>query len=86
MSPRKKELNEQIRESRRLQILDAALTVYVRFGYNGADMDAVAAEAGLAKGLVYYYYKTKQELFRAMFQWALSKSAEMAYIFCLQPE
>ncbi|NLO38053.1 MAG: TetR/AcrR family transcriptional regulator [Ruminiclostridium sp.] len=81
MSPRKKELNEQIRESRRLQILDAALTVYVRFGYNGADMDAVAAEAGLAKGLVYYYYKTKQELFRAMFQWALSKSAEMSDTF-----
>ena len=55
MSPRRKELNEQIRESRRLQLLDAALTVYVRHGYNGADMDAVATEAGLAKGLVYYY-------------------------------
>lgn len=81
MSPRKKEQNEQLRETRRLQILDAALTVYVRFGYNGADMDAVAAQAGLAKGLVYYYYKTKLDLFREMFQWALSKCAEMSDTF-----
>ena len=78
MSPRKKEQNEQLRETRRLQILDAALTVYVRFGYNGADMDAVSAQAGLAKGLVYYYYRTKQDLFREMFQWALEKSMEMS--------
>lgn len=81
MSPRKKEQNELLRESRRLQILDAALTVYVRFGYNGADMDAVAAQAGLAKGLVYYYYKTKQDLFREVFQWALGKSMEMSDAF-----
>lgn len=81
MSPRKKEQNEQLRETRRLQILDAALTVYVKFGYNGADMDAVAAQAGLAKGLVYYYYKTKQDLFREMFQWALGKSTEMSDAF-----
>jgi AcrR family transcriptional regulator len=81
MSPRRKEQNEQLRESRRLQILDAALTMYVKSGYNGADMDAVAAQAGLAKGLVYYYYKTKQELFRAMFQWALNNTMEMSDAF-----
>lgn len=81
MSPRKKEQNEQLREARRIQILDAALTVYVRLGYNGSDMDLVAAQAGLAKGLIYYYYKTKQDLFRAMFQWALDKSMEMSNRF-----
>jgi AcrR family transcriptional regulator len=81
MSPRKKEQNEQLREARRLQILDAALTVYVRLGYNGTDMDIVAAQAGLAKGLIYYYYKTKQELFREMFQWALDKTAKLSEEF-----
>jgi AcrR family transcriptional regulator len=70
VSPRRKELNRDIREKRRIQILDAALTSYIGKGYNGTDMDQVAAEAGLAKGLLYYYYTNKQELFRAMFDWA----------------
>jgi TetR/AcrR family transcriptional regulator len=70
VSPRRKELNDDIREKRRLQILDAALTLYIRQGFNGTDMDQVAAEAGLAKGLLYYYCKNKQDLFRAMFDWA----------------
>jgi len=57
----------EVREIRKRQILDATLTAYIRFGYHGADMDIVAKEAGLAKGLVYYYYKTKQELFAELF-------------------
>jgi len=65
--PRDPEQNAQVRETRRKQILDAALTVYIRYGYHGTDMDAVAKEAQLAKGLVYYYYKTKKELFVALY-------------------
>lgn len=74
MSPRNKEQNEQVRQARRQEILDAALTVYVRLGYNGTDMDIVAAEAGVAKGLMYYYFKTKRELFRAMFEDVMEKA------------
>jgi len=61
--PRNFEQNARVRETRRKQILDAALTIYIRYGFHGTDMDAVAKEARLAKGLVYYYYKTKKELF-----------------------
>ena len=71
MSPRNRQDNEEIREKRREQILDAAMSVYIDQGYNGSDVDQVAETAGLAKGLIYYYFKTKQELFRAMFDWAL---------------
>ncbi len=39
-------------------------------------MDEVASAAGLAKGLVYYYFKTKQELFREMFEWGLNSLAD----------
>ncbi len=70
MSPRKKEQNDELREKRRGQILDAALSVYIDCGYNGADMGEVAEKAGLAKGLAYYYFRNKQELFKAMFEWA----------------
>jgi TetR/AcrR family transcriptional regulator len=71
MSPRKKEQNDELRDKRRAQIFDAALSVYIECGYNGADMGEVAEKAGLAKGLAYYYFKSKQELFKAMFEWAV---------------
>jgi AcrR family transcriptional regulator len=65
--PRSAEQNALVRDERKKQILDAALTVYIRCGYHGADTDIVAREAKLAKGLVYYYFKTKQELFAELF-------------------
>lgn len=67
--PRNSEKNAMVREERRKQILESALSVYIRFGYHGTDMDAIAEEAQLAKGLLYYYYKTKNELFKELFTW-----------------
>jgi AcrR family transcriptional regulator len=77
MSPRKREQNEELRDMRRAQILDATLTVYIECGFNGTDMDQVAEKAGLAKGLVYYYFKTKLELFKAMFENAFTATFEL---------
>lgn len=65
--PRTKEQNELVRENTRRKILDTALSLYVRYGYSGTVMDRVAKEAGIAKGLLYYYYKTKNILFRDLF-------------------
>ncbi len=75
--PRNSEKNAEVRETRRRQILDAALTVYIRLGYHGTDMDTVAEEAKLAKGLLYYYYKTKKELFIELYNWMFNE----AYLF-----
>jgi len=36
---RSPEKDALVRETRRKQILDAALTVYIRFGFHGTDMD-----------------------------------------------
>jgi len=76
--PRNPEQNEELRENRKKQILDAALTVYTRYGYHGADMDVVSKEAKLAKGLVYYYYKTKKELFIELFTWMLNEGCSLS--------
>ncbi len=53
-------------ERRRPFVLDAALRVFVEHGYTGASMDAVAAEAGVSKPVVYGCYPSKEELFRAL--------------------
>lgn len=76
--PRTVEQNTIVRETRKKQILEAALTVYVRLGYYGTDMDTVAAEAGLAKGLVYYYYKTKKDLFEELFEWMFKEGEDFS--------
>lgn len=53
-------------EHRRPQILDAAFAVFLREGYFGASMDAIAREAGVSKPVVYSAYPNKDELFVAL--------------------
>jgi TetR/AcrR family transcriptional regulator, transcriptional repressor for nem operon len=47
----------------RRKILDAALTVFRREGFEGAGVDAVMAEAGLTAGGFYAHFKSKEALF-----------------------
>lgn len=66
--PRSKEDNEKIRIERMSEIKNAAIRVYALKGYLGTQMDDIAKEAGLAKGLLYYYFKSKTELFKFVFK------------------
>src|SRR5947209_8074000 len=43
-------------------ILDAARTVFSRKGYAETAVDDVAEEAGIAKGTLYLYFKSKEQL------------------------
>lgn len=54
---------EREKEARRTQILDAAARVFSNKSYLEATLDEVAAEAELAKGTLYLYFKNKQDLF-----------------------
>ncbi len=49
-------------QRRREDIVQAALRVFDRDGFEGARIDDVAAEADVAKGTVYLYFKNKQAL------------------------
>jgi TetR/AcrR family transcriptional repressor of bet genes len=60
------------REARRSQILQAFATVLAEHGYAGATIAAVAAEAGVAPGLVHHHFKNKEELLSALLQNLLS--------------
>jgi len=52
-------------ESRRSQILEAALTVWVRDGFQAAPVEAIARQAGLGKGTIYLYFPNKEAILRA---------------------
>jgi TetR/AcrR family transcriptional regulator, fatty acid metabolism regulator protein len=59
------------REKRRL-ILDAAVRVFASKGYHASRVDDIAAEAGVAHGLLYHYFQSKEELLETVFRetWA----------------
>ena len=50
---------------RREQVLDAALLVFARYGYRKASMDDVARAAEISRPGLYFYFASKQDLFRA---------------------
>lgn len=52
--------------ARPAEIVDAAFASFTEHGYAGTKLDAVAKRAGIAKGTVYLYFDTKQDLFEAV--------------------
>lgn len=49
-------------EIRRQQILESAIRCISRWGYHQTTMDDIASEAGLSKGALYWYFKSKEDL------------------------
>lgn len=61
MSPR-----PDVSEERRSRIIESAIKVFARQGLASTRMDDVATEAGLSKGLLYWYFKSKDEIIVAI--------------------
>src|SRR5215208_2372942 len=57
--------DEQTRARKREDILATAACVFAKHGYPGTDVQAVADAAGVAKGTLYLYFASKEELFLA---------------------
>lgn len=57
-----------ISAERKNQILDAAMVVFARSGFHEARMDDIVQEAGLSKGTLYWYFKSKEEIITAISQ------------------
>ncbi len=56
------ERREQERHERKQSILEAALQVFAREGLRPATIEAIAGEAQLGKGTIYYYFSSKEAL------------------------
>jgi AcrR family transcriptional regulator len=63
-------------EARKNQILDAAMTVFARLGFHEARMDDIVQEAGLSKGTLYWYFKSKEDIIIAISQRLFSMDIE----------
>ncbi len=59
--------------AKRDAILSAAVEVFAREGYRGADVQKIADRSGVGKGTVYRYFGDKQDLFWDTHFWVLDK-------------
>lgn len=53
-------------DERRKEIMEAALTVFAQKGFRGATNRDIAQAAGIAPGLIYWYFKSKEALYDAI--------------------
>ncbi|MEI8413128.1 MULTISPECIES: TetR/AcrR family transcriptional regulator [unclassified Kribbella] len=60
--PRSATANQELRERSRERILAAALEVFAAKGYEAASISEITAAAGVSRGLVSYYFATKEQL------------------------
>lgn len=65
-------------DPRRRKLLDAALTVFLRFGFRKTSMDEVARGASVSRQGLYLHFSTKDDLFRATVHYALESSLSAA--------
>jgi TetR/AcrR family fatty acid metabolism transcriptional regulator len=55
-------------EDKRRQLLDAAVRVFARKGFHASRVGDIAVEAGVAHGLLYHYFKSKDQVLEAVFE------------------
>lgn len=55
----------RIQEKNRTLILDAALKEFSKFGFSGATVERIAAEAGMSKSNLLYYFSSKEAMYTA---------------------
>ena len=56
-------MNKKLKHQRENQIMNAALLVAVEKGYSNSRMDDIVKESQLSKGALYWYYKSKKEVY-----------------------
>ncbi|SEC14964.1 TetR/AcrR family transcriptional regulator [Terriglobus roseus] len=76
----------RIRETREL-LLSAAKTIFIRDGYEGADLNDIAELAGRTKGAIYGHFKSKEDIFLAlMVKYRCEYRANLAQLLTDDPE
>jgi TetR/AcrR family transcriptional regulator, regulator of autoinduction and epiphytic fitness len=78
MTPKVATGQETAIDPRRRALLDAALTVFTRYGYQKTSMDEVARAAQVSRQGLYLHFSTKEELFQAAVRNTLDNSSSAA--------
>ncbi|MBC8383283.1 MAG: TetR/AcrR family transcriptional regulator, partial [Candidatus Cloacimonetes bacterium] len=80
MTPRKPEKFAEMRAKSRNLIISKALEVFAEHGYYKASIEMISKSAGISKGLMYNYFKSKDELLESVFMDGFKYFDEMVKI------
>ena len=67
-------------DARRSRILEIARTLFFENGYQGTSMSMIAAQVGGSKSTLYAYYRSKEELFRAIVEAQCKEMLEILHV------
>ena len=62
MAPKTSKQFEEIRQSRKAELIAAAMELFANNGFGGTSISSIAKKAGVSKGLVYNYFESKEAL------------------------
>lgn len=68
-----------VTELRRSEILEAATKVFGDKGFDATRMEEIAKAAGLAKGTVYLYFRSKDDVYQAAVRQAMAEAADLTH-------
>lgn len=71
-------LRRRRKEARPGELLEAALEVFTEHGFAAARLDEIAQRAGASKGTIYLYFESKEALFKAAVEAAITPALEAA--------
>ncbi|GIN63990.1 hypothetical protein J27TS8_39830 [Robertmurraya siralis] len=80
MAPLNEEQLENIRNERKIQIMRAALKTFAENGIKLTKISLIAKEAGISHGLVYHYFKSKEEVLYESLEWAMELNETHEYL------
>jgi AcrR family transcriptional regulator len=75
--PRTPEENDRIRQASKEKIRTAAMELFMKQGYYATSISDIAKQAGISKGLLYNYYKGKEELLSEMVEARIREVVEV---------
>ncbi|MED4688290.1 TetR/AcrR family transcriptional regulator [Peribacillus frigoritolerans] len=75
--PRTPEENDRIRQASKEKIRATAMELFMKQGYYATSISDIAKQAGISKGLLYNYYKGKEELLSEMVEARIKEVVEV---------
>ena len=82
---RNKETNQKIRDERREQILSESLLLFSTRGLASTKISDIASTAGISQGLVYHYFRSKEDIFIELIRGAFERLNSSCEILSRMP-
>ncbi len=77
MTPRTTKQFEEIREEKKLLIMNVAMELFALHGYENTSISQIAKKANISKGLLYNYFESKEELLKAILDKGIDELIEI---------